>query len=124
VRAASWPGHIREAIHCDLPDVGPARRRHLRALRAAAGTGAKVIAFYYRSAAWALYNATILERVALGLVTSRRSLGPASRASCCTTYVEGRNDKQAVAASYGKRAYPQRHHRSRRRGRGKVAKRK
>ncbi len=105
VEGGDLPGHIREAIHCDLPDeVPPGEDIYVHCVPQP-GTGAKVIAFYYRSGGMALYNAVILERSRKGWYVATI---PGARVSgkLLHYYVEGRNDKQAVAASYGKAASP------------------
>jgi hypothetical protein len=123
VEGGELPGHIREAIHCDLPDeVPPGEDIYVHCVPQP-GTGAKVIAFYYRSGGMALYNAVILERSRKGWYVATI---PGARVSgkLMHYYVEGRNDKQAVAASYGKAASPNVITIKAAAGGGKVAKRK
>ena len=117
------PGHIREAIHCDLPDDVPVGEDIYVHCVPQPGTGAKVIAFYYRSGGMALYNATILERSRKGWYVTTI---PGARVSgkLLHYYVEGRNDKQAVAASYGKATSPNVITIKPATGGGKVAKKK
>jgi hypothetical protein len=105
VEGGDLPGHIREAIHCDLPDEVPAGEDIYVHCVPQPGTGAKMIAFYYRSGGMALYNAVVLERSRKGWYVTTI---PGSRVSgkLLQYYVEARNDKQAVAASYGKAGSP------------------
>ena len=123
VEGGDLPGHIREAIHCDLPDeVPPGEDIYVHCVPQP-GTGAKVIAFYYRSGGMALYNAVILERSRKGWYVATI---PGARVSgkLLHYYVEGRNDKQAVAANYGKANSPNVISIKAAAGGGKVAKRK
>ena len=123
VEGGDLPGHIREAIHCDLPDEVPAGEDIYVHCVPQPGTGAKVIAFYYRSGGMALYNAVILERSRKGWYVTTI---PGARVSgkLLHYYVEGRNDKQSVAASYGKATSPNVITVKAAAGGGKVAKRK
>jgi hypothetical protein len=123
VEGGELPGHIREAIHCDLPDEVPAGEDIFVHCVPQPGTGAKVIAFYYRSGGMALYNAVILERSRKGWYVTTI---PGARVSgkLLQYYVEGRNEKQAVAASYGKAGSPNVITVKTGAGGGKVAKRK
>jgi hypothetical protein len=123
VEGGELPGHIREAIHCDLPDDVPAGEDIYVHCVPQPGTGAKVIAFYYRSGGMALYNATILERSRKGWYVTTI---PGARVSgkLLHYYVEARNDKQAVAASYGKATSPNVITIKAAAGGGKVAKKK
>ena len=62
VEGGELPGHIREPVTCDLPDEVPAGEDLYVHCVPQPGVGAKMLAFYYRSAGMALYNAVTLER--------------------------------------------------------------
>lgn len=123
VEGGELPGHIRESIHCDLPDeVPPGEDIYVHCVPQP-GMGAKVIAFYYRSGGMAIYNAVILERSRKGWYVTTIP-GAKVSGKLLHYYVEARNDKQAVAASYGKASSPNVITVKAGAGGGKVAKKK
>ena len=87
------------------------------------GTGAKVIAFYYRSGGMALYNAVILERSRKGWYVTTI---PGARVSgkLLHYYVEGRNESRRSPPATARRRSPNVITVKAAAGGGKVAKRK
>jgi hypothetical protein len=105
VEGGELPGHIREPVTCDLPDEVPAGEDLYVHCVPQPGVGAKMLAFYYRSAGMALYNAVTLERSRKGWYVTTIPGGRVS-GKLIHYYVEARDGKEKVAASNGKATSP------------------
>ena len=105
VEGGELPGHIREPVTCDLPDEVPAGEDLYVHCVPQPGVGAKMLAFYYRSAGMALYNAVTLERSRKGWYVTTIPGGRVS-GRLIHYYVEARDGKEKVAASNGKATSP------------------
>src|SRR4051812_28803603 len=105
VEGGELPGHIREPVTCDLPDEVPAGEDLYVHCVPQPGVGAKMLAFYYRSAGMALYNAVTLERSRKGWYVTTIPGGRVS-GRLIHYYVEARDAKEKVAASNGKPTSP------------------
>jgi hypothetical protein len=105
VEGGDLPGHIREPVTCDLPDEVPAGEDLYVHCVPQPGVGAKMLAFYYRSAGMALYNAVTLERSRKGWYVTTIPGGRVS-GRLIHYYVEARDAKEKVAASNGKPTSP------------------
>jgi hypothetical protein len=99
------PGHIREPVTCDLPDEVTAGEDLYVHCVPQPGVGAKMLAFYYRSAGSALYNAVTLERSRKGWYVTTIPGGRVS-GRLLHYYVEARDAKEKIAASNGKATSP------------------
>jgi DNA repair exonuclease SbcCD ATPase subunit len=99
------PGHIREAVMCDLPDEVTAGEDLYVHCVPQPGVGAKLLAFYYRSGGSALYNAVMLERSRKGWYVATIPGGRVS-GRLIHYYVEARDAKEKVAATNGKASSP------------------
>ena len=105
VEGGELPGHIREPVTCDLPDEVPAGEDLYVHCVPQPGVGAKMLAFYYRSAGMALYNAVTLERSRKGWYVTTIPGGRVS-GRLIHYYVEARDAKEKIAASNGKPTSP------------------
>jgi hypothetical protein len=99
------PGHIREAVMCDLPDEITAGEDLYVHCVPQPGVGAKLLAFYYRSGGSALYNAVMLERSRKGWYVATIPGGRVS-GRLLHYYVEARDAKEKIAATNGKASSP------------------
>ena len=99
------PGHIREPVTCDLPDEVPAGEDLYVHCVPQPGVGAKLLAFYYRSAGSAIYNAVMLERSRKGWYVATIPGGRVS-GKLLHYYVEARDAKEKIAATNGKANSP------------------
>ena len=85
VEGGELPGHIREPVTCDLPDEVPAGEDLYVHCVPQPGVGAKMLAFYYRSARLGALQRRDAGALAQGLVRHDDSGRPGLREGCCTT---------------------------------------
>jgi hypothetical protein len=99
------PGHFSEPIYCTLPDeIPPGADLYVHCVPHA-NVAAKVVALYYRAGGTVVYNATTMERSRKGWYTA---LIPGTRITgkLLHYYVEARDARQDVTATYGKATSP------------------
>jgi hypothetical protein len=105
VEGPDLPGHFSEPIYCTLPDeIPPGADLYVHCVPHA-NVAAKVLALYYRAGGTVIYNATTMERSRKGWYTA---LIPGTRITgkLLHYYVEARDARQDVTATYGKATSP------------------
>ena len=105
VEGPDLPGHFSEPIYCTLPDeIPPGADLYVHCVPHA-NVAAKVVTLYYRAGGTVVYNATTMERSRKGWYTA---LIPGTRITgkLLHYYVEARDARQDVTATYGKATSP------------------